>query len=79
MKISTLFQVIPTIWSMVDSRRVFITKRDAAELLREKRFIFGDNLETECIEDKCSRRELEECFDFETGLVKVLHHTLNST
>ena len=40
-------------------------------MFREKRFVFADNLETECIEDKCSRRELEECFDFETGLVKV--------
>ena len=59
---------------MPDGRKqnaVFITKREAGEIFREKRFVFADNLETECIEDKCSHRELEECFDFETGLVKV--------
>ena len=57
---------------MPENRRVFISKREADEIFREKRFVFADNLETECIEDKCSRRELEECFDFETGLVKVV-------
>ena len=72
MKLSiSLLQVIPTIWSMPENRHVFISKREAGEIFREKRFVFADNLETECIEDKCSRRELEECFDFETGLVKV--------
>merc|ERR1712212_843709 len=49
----------------------FLDRKHAGEVLkREQRFLFADNLETECIEDKCSRRELEECFDFETGLVK---------
>ena len=56
---------------MPENRQVFISKREAGEIFREKRFVFADNLETECIEDKCSQRELEECFDFETGLVKV--------
>ena len=67
----SILQVIPTIWSMPENRQVFISKREADEIFREKRFVFADNLETECIEDKCSQRELEECFDFETGLVKV--------
>ena len=70
MKLS-IFLLIQTIWSLPESRQVFISKREAGEIFREKRFVFADNLETECIEDKCSRRELEECFDFETGLVKV--------
>ena len=66
-----LLQVMPTILSVPENRQIFISKREAGEIFREKRFVFADNLETECIEDKCSRRELEECFDFETGLVKV--------
>ena len=72
MKLSIgVLQVIPTILSMPENRQVFISKREAGEIFREKRFVFADNLETECIEDKCSQRELEECFDFETGLIKV--------
>ena len=71
MKLSILSQFISVAWSIPDSRKVFITRREAGEIFREKRFVFADNLETECIEDKCSHRELEECFDFETGLVKV--------
>ena len=78
MKLLSLFQLISVVWSMPDGRKqnaVFITKREAGEIFREKRFVFADNLETECIEDKCSHRELEECFDFETGLVKVFFQT----
>ena len=72
MKLSIgLLQVIPSILSVPENRQVFISKREAGEIFREKRFVFADNLETECIEDKCSQRELEECFDFETGLIKV--------
>merc|ERR1712147_105962 len=60
---------------LVSLASAFTTSREASsQFLRKSDDDGRDDLETECIERQCNREELEEVYDFETGLFKEPAH-----
>ena len=50
------------------------SKESSQFLSRNRRYLTDtiDDLEVDCVESSCTKDELEEIFDFETGLFKVI-------
>ena len=61
-----------------EASQILLTRklRENVPINENSKFLFGlvegaDNLERECIEERCNDEELDEVYDWETGIFKV--------